>query len=60
MKDIKCYDKDGNELKEIMEEYTYNYCHKIIVSTGYCYYSQITEAGTWIYEENDGRFVKII
>ena len=29
--------------------------------TGYCYYSHITEAGTWIYEENgtDGRFVKV-
>lgn len=53
-----------------------DYCHKIIVPTneaakelndlanytGYCYYSHIIEAGTWIYEEKknstDGRFVK--
>lgn len=78
LNDIKCYDKDNNELKDIMEEDTYNYCHKIIVPTneaakelndlanytGYCYYSHITETGTWIYEEKengtDGRFVKEI
>ena len=76
LKDIKCYDKDNNELKDIMEEDTYSHCHKIIVPTneaakelndlanytGYCYYSHIIEAGTWIYEEKenstDGRFVK--
>lgn len=76
LKNIKCYDKNDNEFEDIMAEDTYNYCHKIIVPTdevakelndlakytGYCYYSHITEAGTWIYEENgtDGRFVKVI
>ncbi len=76
LKSIKCYDKDDNEFKDMMEEDTYSYCHKIIVPTneaakelndlahytGYCYYSHITEAGTWIYEESgtDGRFVKFI
>lgn len=78
LKDIKCYDKDGNILEDIMEDDTYNYCQKIIVPTGeavkelndladytgYCYYSHITEAGTWVYKENesgmDGKFVKEI
>lgn len=76
LKDIKCYDKDGNKFEDIMADDTYNYCYKIIVPTdkaakelndlakytGYCYYSHITEAGTWIYEETgtDGRFVKVI
>lgn len=78
LNDIKCYDKDGNKLEDIMEDDTYNYCQKITVPTdeavqelkdladytGYCYYSQITEAGTWIFKENeygtDGRFVKEI
>ncbi len=67
LKSIKCYDKDDNKLKDIMEEDTYNYCYKIMVPTneavkelndladytGYCYYSHITEAGTWIYAENE-------
>lgn len=75
LKDIQCYDKDGNKFEDIMADDTYNYCHKIIVPTdeaakelndlekyaGYCYYSHITETGTWIYEETgtDGRFVKV-
>lgn len=67
LKNIKCYDKDDNILKDIMEEDTYNYCNKIIVPTneavkelhdlahytGYCYYSHITGTGTWIYKENE-------
>lgn len=73
--DIKCYDKAGNGLGDIMEDSTYQYCHKIIALTdeavkdlndladyaGYCYYSHITGAGTWIYEEKetDGRFMKV-
>lgn len=76
LKSIKCYDKDGNKLKDIMEEVTYCFCCKIVVPTdeaakelndlaeytGFCYYSHITEAGTWKYEENgaDGRFVKVL
>lgn len=75
LKSVKCYDKEGKELKDIMEEDTYNYCHKIIAPTdesveelndlahytGYCYYSHVTEVGTWVFNENgiDGRFVKV-
>lgn len=75
LKDIKCYDKNDNELNSIMEEGTYNYCHKIIVPTdeavkelndladytGYCYYSYINTSGTWIFEEcgTDGKFVRV-
>lgn len=74
LKSIKFYDKDGNELKDIMKEDTYDCCCKIMVPTreavkeindladytGYYDYSYITEAGTWIYEKNSTgrRFVK--
>ena len=75
LKDVKCYDKDGNVFEDIMAEHTYNYCQKIVVPTdqcakelddlaiytGYCYYSHITQAGTWMFEEKgmDGRFVRV-
>lgn len=75
LKDVCCYDKDGNELKDIMVEYTYDYSEKIVVPTdeaakdlqeladytGYSYYAHITESGTWIFENEgfDGRFVKV-
>ena len=58
-----------------MADDTYNYCRKVVVPTdecakelsnladytGYCYYSHITEAGTWVFEEKgtDGKFVKV-
>ena len=75
LNDIKCYDKDGKLFEDIMAEETYNYCQKIVVPTdecanelsdladytGFCYYSHIESAGTYVYEEKgtDGRFVKV-
>lgn len=66
LKNVKCYDKDGKQLEDIMEDDTYNYCYKIIVPTdeavkelndladyaGFCFYLHITETGTWIYKED--------
>lgn len=75
LKEIKCYYKSGKLCEDIMADETYNYCDKVVVPTdecakelcdlahyaGYCYYSHITEKGTWIFEENgaDGKFVKV-
>ena len=75
LNDIKCYDKDGKLFEDIMADDTYNYCQKVVVPTdecakelsdladytGYCYYSHIIEAGTWVFEEKgmDGKFVKV-
>ena len=75
LKEIKCYYKSGKLCEDIMADETYNYCDKVVVPTdecakelcdlanyaGYCYYSHITEKGTWVFEENgsDGRFVKV-
>lgn len=75
LKDIKCYDKDGKLLSNIMADDTYNYSQVIVVPTdecakelsdlaeysGYCYYHHITEAGIWKFEEKgtDGRFEKV-
>ena len=75
LKEIKCYYKSGKLCEDIMSDETYNYCDKVVVPTdecakelrdlanyaGYCYYSHITEKGTWVFEENgsDGRFVKV-
>lgn len=75
LNEIKCYDENGNRFEDIMEDRTYNYCKKVVVPTdecakelsdlahyaGYCYYEQITESGTWEFEEMgaDGRFIKV-
>ena len=75
LKDVLCFDENGNRLENFMSEYTYEHTEKIIVPTdeaakdlrelarytGYCYYSHITEAGTWMFKLNgsDGRFVKV-
>lgn len=75
LNEIKCYDKDDKLFEDIMADETYNYCQKVVVPTdecakelsdladytGYYYYSHITEAGTWVFEEKgtDGRFVKV-
>lgn len=73
LKDIRCFDKDGNELNDLFSENTYAYSEKIIVPndesvkelqelasyTGYCYYSYINETGTWVFNEDVNRFVKI-
>lgn len=53
---------------------TYHHSRKIVVPTdeaakelndmadyaGYCYYSQITGAGTWVYKTVDGMIEKIV
>lgn len=71
LKDIKCYDKDGNLFPDIMSDKTYDYCTKVIVPTkkcvkeiqdladymGFCLYLDITEPGTWIFL-TDGEIVK--
>ena len=75
LNDIKCYDKDGKLFEDIMADDTYNYCQMVVVPTdecakelsdladytGFCYYSHIEGAGTYVYEEKgtDGRFVKV-
>lgn len=75
LNDIKCYDEDGKLFEDIMSEDTYNYCQKVVVPTeecvrelsdladyaGYCSYSDITESGVWMFEENgtNGHFVKV-
>ena len=75
LNDVRLYDKDEMRLRDIFSEDTYNNVVKIIVPnnyaatdmkelanyTGYCYYAHITEAGTWVFEENgtDGKFVKV-
>lgn len=73
LNDFKCYDKDGKLLEDIVAEETYYCCHKLVVPkyecvkdlcdlaeyTGYCSYSDITNAGIWIFEEKDiNGFVK--
>lgn len=69
---IKIYDKDGNELDDIFSEETYGHSAKIIVPTdyaanelqdlalytGYCFYEHITEAGTWVFDEETEHFIK--
>ena len=75
LNDVRFYDKDDMRLRDIFSEDTYENVVKIIVPndyavidmkelaryTGYCYYSHITEAGTWTFELNgaDGKFVKV-
>lgn len=68
LKDVRCYDRDGNELEDVMARNTYHHSRKIVVPTdeaakelndlvdyaGYSYYSQITGAGTWVYKIVDG------
>lgn len=70
LKDVRVFDKDGNEFTNIFEEDTYNYSEKVIVPTdeaakelqdladytGYCYYSHINKAGTWIFDNVQERF----
>lgn len=69
LKDIKCYDKEGNLFTDIMDDDTYNYSVKIVVPTeecvkelhdvaeytGFIYYYHITEPGTWVFKQDDNR-----
>ena len=72
LNDVHCYDKDGNELKDIFSEDTYCKVMTIIVPTYeaakdmqdlarytcYCFYDHITESGVWVFDEDKDRFVK--
>jgi hypothetical protein len=69
---VRIYDADGIELNDFFSEDTYGYSDKIVVPTdfaakelqdlaeytGYCYYAHITEAGTWVFDEEAERFIK--
>lgn len=75
LNDVRFYDKDEMRLRDIFSEDTYYNVVKIIVPNNYaaidmqelsnyigcCCYSHITEAGTWVFEENgiNGKFVKV-
>ena len=75
LKQIKCYDKNDKQLKDIMSDNTYYFTKKIVVPTdecvkdladlaeytGYCDYTTITKAGIWNYDDDgfNGRFVQI-
>lgn len=76
LNDIKCYDKNGKQLEDIMSDDTYYFAQKIIVPTdecvkelaelaeytGYCDYSNITEPGLWIFNNNgfdNETFIKV-
>lgn len=75
LKNIKCYDKDGKQLEDIMSDDTYYFAKKIIVPTdecvkelvelveytGFCDYAYINEPRIWSYVDSDfnERFVKI-
>ena len=75
LKDIKCYDKYGKQLEDIMSDDTYYFVKKIIVPTdecvkelvelveytGFCDYAYITEPGIWSYVDSDfnERFVQV-
>ena len=64
LKEIKCYDKIGKPLENIVSEDTYNRCERIVVPTeecvaelseladyaGFCDYSDITEPGIWLFD----------
>lgn len=71
LNDVRLYDGEGNELKNIFSQYTYETVMKIIVPseiaakdlrklgcyTGWRSYEDISESGEWIW--NDDMFVKV-
>lgn len=73
LKDVHAFDKDGNELKNIFSEDTYNYSAKIIVTSdeglkdlqaladymGYCYYRHIDGIGEWIFDNHKECFLMV-
>ena len=73
LNDIIFYDKDNNELKEIFLEDIYCKTEKVVVPneeavktlyefamhTGFCCYFDITEVGMWIFNEEEGKFVRL-
>ena len=73
LKDIKCYDKDGKQLEDIMTDEAYNYGDKVVVPTefalkdlhdlatysGYCYFNQITGVGIWLFNEDENTYERV-
>ena len=71
LNDIRLYDGDGNELKDILSQDTYEIVMKIVVPseiaakdlrelgyhTGWCCYEDISEPGEWGW--NNDIFVKV-
>ena len=65
LKEIICYDEDGEVLEDIFAQDTYEYTMKIFVPTdevakelqelgrymGFCYYEDIDSAGTWVWKD---------
>lgn len=72
LKTIEFYDSDGLALLNVMDEYTYDICTKVVVHSneeitdlhevadyfGYCGYFDITDVGEWTYDENVEKFRK--
>ena len=74
LKYIKIYDNRTGELfDDIMTDDAYNYGDKVMIPTefalkdlhdwatysGYCYFHQITEAGTWVFNEDENTYEKV-
>ena len=74
LKYIKIYDgRTGELFDNIMDEEAYEYGDKVVIPTefalkdlhdwatysGYCYFHQITEAGTWVFNENENVYEKV-
>ena len=74
LKYIKIYDgRTGELFDNIMTDEAYEYGDKVIIPTefalkdlhdwatysGYCYFHQITEAGTWVFNENENAYEKV-
>lgn len=73
LREVKVYNKDNEELFDLLEQNTYEYAQKIIVPTdvaarqlqdladftGYCYYEQIVEKGIWEFKQDVESFVKV-
>ena len=74
LKYIKIYDNRTGELfDDIMTDDAYNYGDKVVIPTefalkdlhdwatysGYCYFHQITEVGTWVFNEDENAYEKV-
>lgn len=69
---IEIYDKDGNRLKDLFLERTYELAYRVIIKSkneikdinsltrrmGYYGFNTINDTGIWIYDENDECFVR--
>ena len=73
IKDVFFYDKDENNLEDILSQETYEIADRIIVSNenalndfrelvsyaGFCAYDDIVECGEWVFDYKKGTFVKV-